>query len=336
MEILCHFSFSSECLMPRETYQPLVSILIPCHNCEQWIGKAIQSALGQTYENCEILVVDDGSTDQSRLVIESFADEIRIEFQENKGSNAARNRLLDMARGEWIQYLDADDFLYGDKIDSQIDQLARGNHESIDVLYSPITLEIHQEDGTVQRHVQSLESDDPWVLLARWQLPQTGSPLWRREALLDVGCWNEEQQFCQEHELYFRLLVAGKQFRPFNKPGAVYRIWSAETLCRKNDDETRRLRLNLLDDMEEFLRDTGQLDPARLRAINLTRFSSARRIWIDDPQEAARIMKRVRSSDPRFRPSGHAAPRGYRMAYRIAGFSFAERAAELKRSLFNK
>ena len=91
--------------------QPLVSILIPCYNAERWVGQAIESALAQTWPNKEVIVVDDGSTDGSLEVIKSFGDRIKWETGPNRGGNVARNRLLELSHGEWIQYLDADDYL---------------------------------------------------------------------------------------------------------------------------------------------------------------------------------------------------------------------------------
>src|SRR2546421_12547046 len=103
-----------------------VSILIPCFNAKRWIGTAIQSALAQTYEPKEIIVVDDGSTDGSLDVIKSFGDSIRWETGPNRGGNVARNRLLALARGSWLQYLDADDYLLPDKIARQISFMQTG------------------------------------------------------------------------------------------------------------------------------------------------------------------------------------------------------------------
>ena len=79
---------------------------------------------------------------------------------------------------------------------------------------------------------------DPWVLLARWYLPQTGSPLWRRQAIADVGGWKIDQPCCQEHELYLRLLMAGKQFEYCEAAGSVYRQWSESTVCKRDLSET--------------------------------------------------------------------------------------------------
>lgn len=94
----------------------LVSIIIPCYNAERWVAEAIQSCLDQTYSPIEIIVIDDGSTDKSLEVIKSFGHKIRWETGPNQGGNVARNRGLELAKAEWLQYLDADDYLLPDKI----------------------------------------------------------------------------------------------------------------------------------------------------------------------------------------------------------------------------
>src|SRR5436309_2678723 len=102
----------------------LVSILIPCYNAERWIAQAIESALAQTWPDKEVIVVDDGSTDGSLHVIKQFDGRIHWETGKNRSGNMARNRLLELARGDWLQYLDADDYLLPDKIDGQMRFLA--------------------------------------------------------------------------------------------------------------------------------------------------------------------------------------------------------------------
>src|SRR5947208_2592225 len=103
----------------------LVSILIPCYNAERWIAQAIESALAQTWPEKEVVVVDDGSTDGSLDVIKQFDGRIRWETGPNRGGNMARNRLRELAGGDWLQYLDADDYLLPDKIDDQMRFLAK-------------------------------------------------------------------------------------------------------------------------------------------------------------------------------------------------------------------
>src|SRR5471030_2045816 len=100
---------------------PLVSIVIPSYNAEKYLSETIQSALNQTWQHKEIIVVDDGSTDDSLQIAESFKSEIvKVFVQKNKGASAARNTGLREAKGDYIQFLDADDLLSPDKIEAQI------------------------------------------------------------------------------------------------------------------------------------------------------------------------------------------------------------------------
>ena len=100
----------------------LVSILIPCYNAERWVHETIESALSQTWTNKEIIIVDDGSTDNSLKIARQYESNlVKIISQENKGAPAARNMALKYARGDYIQWLDADDMLAHDKIEKQME-----------------------------------------------------------------------------------------------------------------------------------------------------------------------------------------------------------------------
>src|SRR5262249_8395933 len=129
---------------PDVAMGPLVSILIPCYNAEQWVGQSIESALAQTWSDKEIIVVDDGSTDRSLDIIRQFGDRIHWETGPNRGSNAARSRLLELAHGEWLQYLDADDYLRPGKLKCQIEFAME--HSDSDVICSPVALE-YEKNG---------------------------------------------------------------------------------------------------------------------------------------------------------------------------------------------
>ncbi|MEO1560685.1 MAG: glycosyltransferase family 2 protein, partial [Cyanobacteria bacterium J06632_19] len=86
----------------------LVSILIPAYNSEEWISETIDSAIAQTWSNIEIIIVDDGSKDNTLAVAKKYAStKIKVISQPNKGASAARNRALQEAQGDFIQYLDA-------------------------------------------------------------------------------------------------------------------------------------------------------------------------------------------------------------------------------------
>lgn len=105
---------------------PLVSIVIPCFNAARWIEETIRSALAQTWPRCEIVVIDDGSTDDSLARAQAFASRgVRVVSQPNRGASSARNHGLRLAAGEFIQFLDADDLLAPDKIALQLERAAR-------------------------------------------------------------------------------------------------------------------------------------------------------------------------------------------------------------------
>jgi O-antigen/teichoic acid export membrane protein/glycosyltransferase involved in cell wall biosynthesis len=107
-------------------FQPLVSILIPAYNAEEWIGDTLRSAIGQTWKRTEIIVVDDGSSDRTMEIARQFeSDSIRVVQQKNQGAAAARNTAFSLSHGDYIQWLDADDLLAPDKIERQL-QIAAG------------------------------------------------------------------------------------------------------------------------------------------------------------------------------------------------------------------
>lgn len=334
---------------------PLVSILIPCYNAEQWIGQAIDSALNQTYDNFEVIVIDDGSTDRSLEIIKSYGEHITWHTSKNCGGNATRNKLLKLSKGQWLQYLDADDYLLPGKIKRQIKFLTQ--NLGTDIVYSPIILQHHnyiveatlnqrkQDQVASMAKVLNLEAPtditqeilpipqphDPWILLARWYLPQTGSCLWRKESIISVGGWSEEQVCCQEHELYLRLLKHQKKFSYFSIGGSVYRQWSEATVCKQNKPETFRRRLEITDKIERHLTITNQLTKPRQDSINQARFECARVLWLTDKSWSTNIIRQIRQQDLNFVPTGNCAPEIYRLMYQFFGFNFAETLAVVKR-----
>src|SRR4030067_1357517 len=113
----------------------LVSILIPAYNAEKWIEETIYSALNQTWKNKEIIIVDDGSQDQTYSIAKKYESKIlKVVTQENKGVCAARNYALSLSQGDYIQWLDADDILAKDKVSKQLEYIH--GYDDPDVLMS--------------------------------------------------------------------------------------------------------------------------------------------------------------------------------------------------------
>lgn len=316
-----------------------VSILIPCYNAEKWIAQAIESALNQTYLNKEVIVIDDGSTDNSLEVIKSFGDRIQWQTQKNQGGNITRNRLLDLSTGEWLQYLDADDYLLIDKIEQQIDFLRQhqtlNKIDIIDIIYSPSIFEYWIENKSTQAILPIPQPHDPYALLALWHLPQTGAPLWRKQAIIQAGKWRENQPCCQEHELYLRLLKIKANFQYYEGSQSVYRQWSESTVCKKDKRLTYKHRLQIIDELENHLESNHLMDQLRRNAINESRFACARLIWLFDKIWARDIIKKIHTSDSQFIPPYHLAPSLYRWIYRKINFDLAENIAQLKRYLMS-
>ncbi|MDH3729107.1 MAG: glycosyltransferase [Myxococcales bacterium] len=114
--------------------EPLVSVMMPCFNAERTLPMALASLRAQTYDHWEAVVVDDGSTDRSSEILNAFGDDrLRVErFDTNRGRGAARHRCLEMARGDLLSFLDADDWLFPNKLSHQVTLMRE--HPEITVL----------------------------------------------------------------------------------------------------------------------------------------------------------------------------------------------------------
>jgi glycosyltransferase involved in cell wall biosynthesis len=312
---------------------PLVSILIPCFNAERWIAQAIESALVQTWSRKEVIVVDDGSTDRSLDIIKRFDGRIRWQTGSNRGANAARNGLMELARGEWLQYLDADDYLRPAKIARQVGFLRE--HPYADVVCSPTAWE-----GAVKGRIVCVDTEipklDPWILLASWRLPQTGGTLWKKRALESIGRWRVEQTCCQEHEMYCRLWEAKMRFEFCDGALAVYRDLDCDGRItrRSRAGEWQRQRLAILDRIENCLDQRSELTVERRQAVNDARLELSRGLWKSNRELAVNAHKRILISDPSFSPSpAPSSPMFYRIVYRLLGFQVAQFVAWCRRSL---
>jgi glycosyltransferase involved in cell wall biosynthesis len=109
---------------------PTVSVVIPCYNGARFLRATLGSVLAQTHLSCEVIVVDDGSTDDSAGVAESFGPPVRVIRQPNQGESVARNRGIDEAQGEWIAFLDADDVWLPEKTERQLHGMASDTRAS--------------------------------------------------------------------------------------------------------------------------------------------------------------------------------------------------------------
>jgi glycosyltransferase involved in cell wall biosynthesis len=206
---------------------PLVSIIIPTYNHAHFLGAAIQSALAQDYPHLEVIVVDDGSTDNTREVVGPFLEhpQVRYIYQENHGLSAARNRGIAESRGEYLNFLDADDYLHPAKIARQAQLLdsepwlafvycdviqVDENGEEIDNNYS-IGLSRRKLDGDI------FDS-----LMLGGYFP-VHAVLIRRSVLDQVGLFDETLKSLEDLHLWLRVSAEGFRARYIDEKLVYYR-----------------------------------------------------------------------------------------------------------------
>jgi glycosyltransferase involved in cell wall biosynthesis len=162
---------------------PLVTVIIGVYNAARYLGEAIDSVLAQTHPSIELIVVDDGSTDGSGRIAESYGAPVRCIRQENGGMAAARNRAIPEAQGSYLSFLDADDRFPPDKLRSQL--AVFDAQPELDVVYGHVTEFLSPDlDESARVLLRSPAHDVPW--------PTPNLMLVRRESFLRVGLFSTD------------------------------------------------------------------------------------------------------------------------------------------------
>jgi glycosyltransferase involved in cell wall biosynthesis len=213
---------------------PLVSILIPAYNAEEWIADTIKSAMGQSCQRKEIIIVDDGSTDQTLAIAQSFATKtVSVVTQPNQGAAAARNRAFSLSQGDFIQWLDADDLLSPDKVSQQMARAAQARDKKMLLssgwgYFSYRPRQARFSPTPLWHDLSPVE----W-LLRKMGLNlhmQTGTWLVSRELTQAAGPWDTRLLGDDDGEYFCRVLLAstGTLFVPDAK--VYYRVTSGGRL----------------------------------------------------------------------------------------------------------
>ncbi len=187
-----------------------ISVIIPTYNREQTIGRAIRSVLSQTYDNYEIIVVDDGSTDHTKTAVEQIADErIRyIRLEHNHGAGYARNAGIEESRYDYIAFLDSDDEWKRFKLELQMQRMQE-LPEEVGLVYCRMSGE--RGDGSGRFCIPAYDYDrsrlegDMFPLLLRRNVIGTPSMLVRRACLEQTGGFKESLRCVEDYELVLRI-----------------------------------------------------------------------------------------------------------------------------------
>ncbi|TYQ29324.1 glycosyltransferase [Pseudanabaena sp. UWO311] len=206
----------------------LVSIIIPCYNAEKWIAECIDSALSQTYSPIEIIVVDDGSTDRSLSIIKKYGNKIRWVSYENGGASAARNRGIQISKGKYIQFIDADDYISPIKVKDQVEFLKVSGK---DIVYGDWCHQVYNDDNTIKSssYITNQSSDDMTYYVISNNTIHSGSCLCKREVIERISGFDESIRIAEDYDFFVRLALSGAKFTYLQGRNYFYRIYSQIT-----------------------------------------------------------------------------------------------------------
>lgn len=219
----------------------LVSVIIPAYNASKTVEQSIQSVLDQTYLNLEVIVIDDGSTDDTLLTSSNIIDERLFCFRiKNSGASAARNYGLKKAKGDYIQFLDADDILNLQKIEQQMLLL---EHTNFDIAYCDWT---YMNDNSIE--TETVFNSKPYAAIASGKdlLRSMGKDKWfvpvfcwltKRSIIDKAGLWNESLSNNDDGEFFTRVLYNSKKIARVPKILGHYRRNYLDSLSKSNTTE---------------------------------------------------------------------------------------------------
>lgn len=268
----------------RKPVDPLVSVIIPTYNRARLLRRALDSVLSQTFQDFEVLVVDDGSTDDTEEAVAAFVDpRIRYLRQlENRGVSAARNRGMEEARGEYVAFLDSDDEWLPKKLDLQL-RVFRAARESVGLVYTGA--EVVYEDGAVQKLVPEHRGRIGEVVVGRNVIVGGMSGVMLRRTVVEhVGGLDEAYPAIEDWDYWVRIAAS---YEVDYEPRVLVRLHESRHIPRKSLEVEKNLHAREI----FYRRHSEQMRKAGVASDYL--YTSARRHlnrlhW--DPAEARRLM----------------------------------------------
>jgi glycosyltransferase involved in cell wall biosynthesis len=203
--------------------RPLVSVVIPCFNSERWLNETLDSVFSQTYSNIEVIVVDDGSVDNTKNIVLNYNKQMTYVYQQNKGPAVARNIGIKKANGEYIAFLDSDDLWEENKLSKQVSYLEK--NKDISLVFSNV--KVINSDGTYLYTRYKKVSKEKEKLIKAFFMGEIGmntpTIVARKTALDSIGGFDESLPMREDH--YLLMTMAEKfSIHHFDEPLASIRI----------------------------------------------------------------------------------------------------------------
>jgi glycosyltransferase involved in cell wall biosynthesis len=210
---------------------PLVSVIIPTFNRSRLVVETVESALGQTYPNVEIVVVDDGSEDDTESALRPYLDRIVYSYQPNSGRSVARNNGIRQSTGRYCVFLDSDDLLLPGKLSLQVPFLEE--HPDFALVYSDgFALDENRNLSPLGSHVYRFPPESRDEFVTQFLKNNFFPPLLalvRRDSLDSTGFFDPEIVGLEDWDLWLRMLFRGAAFAYLDGKVAVYRRHSGNT-----------------------------------------------------------------------------------------------------------
>lgn len=309
-----------------------VSIIIPCYNAAQWIGDCLDSVLAQTRPIDEIIVVDDGSSDDSAAIAKAYGERITVIRQKNKGGNAARNVGFFASTGSYTQFLDADDIILPEKTEHQ---LACAEKTEADVVYGDwrhLYSLPGKEDRLGSIKISGAQEDVLVALLSGWWV-SPAALFFRRSAVELVGGWDENLTVAQDRDFFTRMAMATNRIEYVPRCDALYRRYGNVTVGTSNPKGFAYGHLIVTRKLERLMRQQSRLSQKHREILAQQYLSHARVIANYDWTDAVEIAGYAKSLSPDF---ANEQPKLLRTAYGVFGFTAGEHLWQLGRSLRRK
>lgn len=300
---------------------PLVSVIIPCYNAARFLRDTLASVFAQTDVELQVLVIDDGSTDDSAEIVTREFPQVELIRTENRGASHARNTGLDCARGEYIQFVDADDVLAPDKIARQLAVLQDGG---ADVVYGDWAYLLRRADGTetiVPAAGEPMRGAPELALFVDFWAPLCAY-LFRREIVRAVGTFNPALPILQDARFVLDCALRGGRFAYLPGAACYYRVHAAQ-LSRARVAFVRDCLSNARQ-VQAWWETHGGVSPERRAALVAVYGNVARMSFEIDRATFWDAYRALQQWTPRYIP---AQPRGLALCARLVGYPRAEHLA---------
>ena len=230
----------------------LVSVIVPCYNVEDYIVNCLNSIYNQKYEHLEVICVDNNSNDSTLKILNSYRTRKKnliVLKEDAKGACAARNTGLKIAKGQWIQFLDADDIILPNKIFHQI-KLTLAH--KVDFIVASSIIKIEEQAEYVKN-----PGSDSLIALMNSNFGNTCANLFNKKSLELINNWNEKLDSSQEYDLMFRLIKSNCKFLIDSVPLTIINSRDYGQISKMNPKKTWKQYVLLRIEMLKFIKDSN-------------------------------------------------------------------------------